>query len=54
MSIFKKGFICKMTYRKKEKNKNQKMGKHLAHHFSSLGFCLFIPFVPSATLYLGC
>jgi hypothetical protein len=41
-----------MIYRKKEKNKNQKMGKHLTCHFSSLGFRLFISFVPSATLYL--
>jgi hypothetical protein len=43
-----------MTYRKKEKKKNQKMGKHLAHHFSSLGFCLFTSSIPSTSLYLGC
>jgi len=45
---------CKMIYRKKEKNKNQKMGKHLTCHFSSFGFRLLISFVPSAALYLGC
>jgi transposase len=43
-----------MTYGKKDKNKNQKMGKHLAHHFSSLGFRLLISFIPFAVLYLGC
>ncbi len=48
--LFKK----KKTYRKKEKNKNQKMWKHLTRHFSSLGFHLLISFVPSTALYLGC
>jgi hypothetical protein len=43
-----------MIYKKKEKKKNQKMGKHLARHFSSLGFRLLISFVPSIALYLGC
>jgi hypothetical protein len=46
-----------MTYKKKEKNenkKNQKMEKHLAHHFCSLGFLLIISFVPSTAFYLGC
>ncbi len=47
MSIFQKGFVCKMTYRKKEKNKNQKMGKRLARNFSSLGFRLLISSIPS-------
>jgi len=48
-------FLKKLkTYRKKEKNKNQKMGKHLTCHFSSLGFHLLISFLPSTTLYLGC
>jgi hypothetical protein len=54
MSTFFKKIVCKMTYRKKEKNKNQKMGKHLARHFSSLGFCLLIFSVPYAAFYLGC
>jgi hypothetical protein len=43
-----------MTYRKKEKNKNQKMGKHLASHFSSLGFRLLISSTPYVVFYLGC
>ncbi len=43
-----------MSYRKKDKNKNQKMGKHLARHFCSLGFRLLIFLIPSLVLYLGC
>jgi transposase len=43
-----------MIYREKEKNKNQKMGKHLARHFSSLGFHLLISFVAFVAIYLEC